>query len=216
MTEIRSYRRVFDLERRVYSVDGLRLNPGGVPVRGIVYFVVLLLLALMAGTLPLVGALPWYARDLVLPAAAATALSVVRLEGRTFHLAATALARHLAAPRRLGGLSGRSDAGGTWYPDDILVLPDGSDPRLRRLRYTGPGAVRVAVEHERLHRADMAAAGIGRAGRRHTLVLRQLPARRPARRGQVILLARGARMLIRPHSVRPHSIRAHGDRPASP
>ena len=38
MMEIRSYRRVFDLERRVYSVDRLRLNPSGVPVRGIVYF----------------------------------------------------------------------------------------------------------------------------------------------------------------------------------
>ena len=30
-SEIRSYRRVFDLERRIYSIDRLRLNPGGVP-----------------------------------------------------------------------------------------------------------------------------------------------------------------------------------------
>ena len=35
--EIRSYRAVFDLERRIYRVDRLRLNPGGVPVRGVVY-----------------------------------------------------------------------------------------------------------------------------------------------------------------------------------
>ena len=42
MIEIRSYRRVFDLERRVYSVDRLRLNPGGVPVRGIVYLLAIL------------------------------------------------------------------------------------------------------------------------------------------------------------------------------
>ena len=40
--EIRSYRRVFDLERRIYRVDRLRLNPGGVPVRGVVYFLVIL------------------------------------------------------------------------------------------------------------------------------------------------------------------------------
>jgi hypothetical protein len=32
--EIRSFRRVFDLERRIYRVDRLRLNPGGIPVRG--------------------------------------------------------------------------------------------------------------------------------------------------------------------------------------
>ncbi len=35
MMEIRSYRRVFDLERRIYQVDRLRLNPSGVPVRGV-------------------------------------------------------------------------------------------------------------------------------------------------------------------------------------
>ena len=34
--EVRSYRTVFDLERRLYRIDRLRLNPGGVPVRGIV------------------------------------------------------------------------------------------------------------------------------------------------------------------------------------
>ena len=34
LMEVRSYRRVFDLERRIYRVDRLRLNPGGVPVRG--------------------------------------------------------------------------------------------------------------------------------------------------------------------------------------
>ncbi len=44
MIEIRSYRAVFDLERRIYRVDQLRLNPGGIPVRGVVYF-----LAILAG-----------------------------------------------------------------------------------------------------------------------------------------------------------------------
>jgi hypothetical protein len=32
--------------------------------------------------------------------------------------------------------------GRCWRPEELLVLPDGSDARLRRLRYTGPGAVR--------------------------------------------------------------------------
>jgi hypothetical protein len=86
--EIRSYRAVFDLERRIYRVDRLRLNPGGIPVRGVVYFLAILLTTLIAGRLPLVGepirALPWYLRDLALPIASATLLSVIRIEGRRF------------------------------------------------------------------------------------------------------------------------------------
>jgi hypothetical protein len=54
--EIRSYRRVFDLERRIYSVDRLRLNPGGVPVRGVVYFLAIVLGGLIAGGMPFIGA----------------------------------------------------------------------------------------------------------------------------------------------------------------
>ena len=50
MIEIRSFRRVFDLERRVYSVDRFRLNPAGVPVRGILYLLVALLTAIRAAT----------------------------------------------------------------------------------------------------------------------------------------------------------------------
>ncbi len=39
--EVRSYRNVFALERRVYSIDRLRLNPGGVPVLSLVYMAVI-------------------------------------------------------------------------------------------------------------------------------------------------------------------------------
>ena len=69
--EIRSYRRVFDLERRVYSVDRLRLNPSGVPVRGVVYFVAVVAVVLASSSLPLLGTglglAPWYLRDLLFP-----------------------------------------------------------------------------------------------------------------------------------------------------
>ena len=53
MIEIRSYRAVFDLERRIYRVDQLRLNPGGIPVRGVVYFLAILAATLLASSLPL-------------------------------------------------------------------------------------------------------------------------------------------------------------------
>jgi hypothetical protein len=156
--EIRSYRSVFDLERRIYRVDRLRLNPGGVPVRGVVYFLAILATVLIVGSLPVlqlaVRTLPWYLRDVALPGASAAVLSVIRVEGRPFHLAAQALLRY-RSEARMGtsapawGSGPRSiGSGGRWRMDEILMLPDGSDGRLRRLRYTGPGAVLVTVAHE--------------------------------------------------------------------
>lgn len=96
--EIRSYRRVFALERRVYRIDSIPLNPNGVPLRGIAYFAVLLAMALVVSRLTLVGAavrlLPWYMRELAGPALGAFVFTAVRIEGRPFHLAALALLRH--------------------------------------------------------------------------------------------------------------------------
>jgi hypothetical protein len=198
--EIRSYRRVFDLERRLYRIDRLRLNPGGVPVRGIVYFLLLLALALLAGALPVLGALlrvlPWYMRDVVLPAASAALLGAIRVEGRPFHLAAHALLRYGMGPRHLAGLRGCHPPGERWRPTDILMLPDGSDARMRRLRYTGPGAVMVAIEHERAAgRVEQGSAVPFR--RRAEVTLAQLPEARVLRRPQVIRLASRARLLVR-------------------
>ena len=146
MSEIRSYRSVFDLERRIYRIDRLRLNPGGIPVRGVVYCLAILAALALAARLPLVGdavrVLPWYARELVLPGASAGLLTLIRVEGRPFHLAAAALARYAVAPRHFSGMRPCAPPGRRWCLPELLVLPDGSDTRLRRLRYTGPGAVR--------------------------------------------------------------------------
>jgi hypothetical protein len=190
--EIRSYRAVFDLERRIYRVDQLRLNPGGIPVRGVVYFIAILLAMLIAGGLPLVGAaigaLPWYLRDLALPVASATVLSVIRIEGRPFHLAAYALLRYRVGSRRLAGVRpcGATDA--RWRPEEILLLPDGSDGGMRRLRYTGPGAVLVTVAHERIESRGPL------GGTR--LTLRELPVERAPAQAQVIALARSISLRV--------------------
>jgi hypothetical protein len=198
--EIRSYRSVFDLERRIYRIDRLRLNPGGVPVRGAVYGIVALLAMLLMGALPLVGALtrmlPWYLRELAFPGGLAALLTVIRIEGRPFHLAARALVRHAIGPRELvgvraGGRVSRSLSGRRWHPEELLLFPDGSDGCLRRLRYTGPGAVLVTVAHERSAWGSGLRACVGGAPR---LMLRQLPGRRAPVRGQVIALAPGARL----------------------
>jgi hypothetical protein len=200
--EIRSYRRVFDLERRIYSVDRLRLNPGGVSVRGIVYFLVLLIGGLLAAGLPLlgpiVGVLPWFLRDLALPGACATVLSVIRIEGRVFHLSAQSLVRYWTGPRRLMGTRRCESVGAFWRPQEIVMLPDGSDSRMRRLRYTGPGAVLVSVEHERCGRAmELGSRGTARPGLRSVVSLRERGDARVLEQGQVIALGAGARLRVR-------------------
>lgn len=196
--EIRSYRAVFDLERRIYRIDRLRLNPAGVPVRGIVYFLALLAVVLVCASAPplraLVDALPWYLRYVALPSASAALLTVIRIDGRPAHLAARALLSHRLSPRRSVGLRARRtgwgfELGACWRPDEILLLPDGSDARVRRLRYTGPGAALVTVAHERVESPALAL-----SGRRSRLTLRELPGRPRPVRGQVIALAPDARL----------------------
>ncbi len=195
MSEIRSYRRVFDLERRVYSIDSLRLNPGGVPVRGIVYLLAILAAALVATRLPLIGSairvVPWYLRDLALPAAVASVLSLLRVDGRTFHLTACALVSYWVGPHRLTRLRRARSIAEIWLPNPVLFLPDGSDGRMRRLRYRGPGAVLVTCEHERAHERRQPSLPT-----RNALVLRQSGTGRALAEGKVIALARGARLLV--------------------
>jgi hypothetical protein len=201
--EIRSYRTVFDLERRIYRVDRLRLNPGGVPLRGIVYFLGILVAALIAGSVPLLGTLmrtlPWYMRDLGLPGAGAAVLSMIRIEGRPFHLVARSLARYALGPRHLSGArpcraGDCSRVGQRWYPPPILSFPDGSDARLRRMRYTGPGTVLVAAAHRR---AEWRVGQVGRLLRRSDMTLSGIAGRPAPARGQVIALRRGARLRVR-------------------
>jgi hypothetical protein len=200
--EIRSYRRVFDLERRIYRIDRLRLNPSGVPVRGVVYFLAILLTALIARRLPLLEIVarlpPWYLGDLAIPAASAALLTMIRVEGRPFHLAALALARYGTGPRRLAGACRSTDPAGRWYPDEIVLLPDGSDGRMRRLRYTGPGAVRVGLQHERSDRAsERGLSSLIGLRRSPALTLRGLADGGALNPGEVIALAPGARLLVR-------------------
>jgi hypothetical protein len=193
--EVPSYRAVFDLERRVYRIDRLRLNPGGVPLRGFVYCAALALAMLVLAALPVSGLVlqlfPWYLRDIAVPAAGAALLSIVRVEGRCFHFAALSLARHALGARCSRGLRRcrALSTGRRWHPPELLFLPDGSDARLRRLRFTGPGAALVTVPHA------CATAGWRVRGRAPRLVLCALPGRHKlAARGQVLELGAGVRL----------------------
>jgi hypothetical protein len=202
--EIRSYRHVFDLERRIYRIDRIRLNPGGIPVRGVVYFLVLLGAALTAARLPLIAipakAAPWYARDVALPAGLAALLTVIRIEGRPFHLAMRALLRLPLVRRNIAGLGvgprlvpDRQEPGGQWRPTPIVMLPDGSEGDGRRLRYTGPGALLVAVAHER----KTARGPLVWLGVRAHLRIRLKPDGSPPAQAEVVVLQRAIRLRVR-------------------
>jgi hypothetical protein len=189
---------VFDLERRLYRIDRLRLNPTGVPLRGIVYFLALLGAVLLAGALPLVGLLvgmlPWYLRDIGAPGACAALLTLITIEGRPFHLTALALVRYSLGPRELSGLRPCRGADRRWRLDELIVLADGSDSRLRRLRYRGPGTVLVSAAHVRSGwRRGLVRCLMRRADMR----LAALPAKPRPAKGQVIALTDGARLEVR-------------------
>jgi len=162
--EVRSFRSVFALERRIYRIDTLRLNPSGLPLRGIAYAAALVIAALVAGAIPptawLDPLLPWYVRDVGAPLAGALLLGAIRLDGRPFHSAAASLLAYAGGPRRMNAFTPQRDRCGCWRPPSVLLLPDGSDACFRRLRYRGPGAVLVTHPHVRsepglLRRADV-------------------------------------------------------------
>jgi hypothetical protein len=198
--EIRSYRRVFDLERRIYRVEQLRLNPTGVPVRGIVYFLALLGGALVVSRAPLLDVLarsvPWYVREALLPALLATLLAVIKIDGRSFHLAARSMLRFRVTPSHLvqlraAGSAADSRVGARWSPPPLLMIPDGSGGALRRFRYSGPGAVRVNAGHRRERRGRLRST----LGRGPDVVVHA--AASDNARAEVIVLERDARLEVR-------------------
>jgi hypothetical protein len=194
--EIRSYRAVFDLERRIYRIDRLRLNPGGVPVRGVVYFFAVAIAATLISALPAIGVLaglvPWYIREIAMPAGLAAVLAVLRIDGRPSHIAALSMLTHAVQARQLLG-HGAPLPLAQWQPEALLSMPDGSDAHMRKLDYRGPGAVLVTVAHERCETGDGV---LWRLAGRPQLLLRELPGHRLAR-PRLLEMAPGTRLRVR-------------------
>lgn len=164
--DVRSYRAVFDLERRVYRIDTVRLNPGGIPLRGILYAAALVAATFVADRLPpvhlLLAPLPWYVRYLGLPIAAGALATVARIEGRPFHLAVRAMLAQRLAGKHTCGLIRAPAPSARWHPGPVVLIPDGSDGSLRRFRYRGPGAVLVCCAHDRVEWSRRAFAAASR------------------------------------------------------
>ncbi len=106
---IRSYRRVFEVDRRLYRVDRWALPvPGGVPLRGLAYFAVALVAVVLLGALPvagvLLGGLSAPVRYVIVPLAVAMLGTHAAPDGRAAHRFALAwVGVQLRARRRCAG-----------------------------------------------------------------------------------------------------------------
>ncbi|MFL5844341.1 MAG: hypothetical protein ACJ762_06575 [Solirubrobacteraceae bacterium] len=135
--QIRSFRVVFDLERRIHRIDRFRVPlPYGLPLRSAGYamagLLAVLLLAGLPVTGPVIGLLPAPARFVLLPAAVSYALTSVKLDGRSAHAAGMAWLAFVRGPRRLRAFAPLRQEE-TVALGDLAVVVEGPPPRRRRL-----------------------------------------------------------------------------------
>ncbi len=144
---VRSYRRVFDVDRRIHRIDRWVLPiPGGLPLRTLGYFVGTLLVVLIVDGLPLIGdligALSPPMRYVLIPAAVAAIGSQVAPDGRAAHrYALTWLAFALRPRRRSAGRTVPHEGELVPSAGELAVRGDETRPTAGRARIRGPAQV---------------------------------------------------------------------------
>ena len=147
---IRSYRRVFRVDQRIYRVDRWALPvPGGVPLRGVVYFACALLTLLGLSVLPVVGDLVDQLnpplRYFIVPLAVAVLGAQASPDGRPAHrFVADWLRARLRRHRRSAGRPVPHEGEAIAWHGSVAVRWDGTGTELRRARVTGPATVTFA------------------------------------------------------------------------
>jgi hypothetical protein len=187
---VRSFRVVFDLERRIHKVDRWRLPvPYGVPLRGIAYFGLCLAAMVALGSLPIigdvVGLLSPPLRFLIVPVGAACALAWIRIDGRPGHAAIASWGRFKLSPQRLAAFRPVPAVGHVERIGDVAFAPDERFARYRAAVIEGPSVV--------LLRYPPHGWVGGRGGA--TLHVRQLPGP-PLFAGKQVRLRAGQRMVV--------------------
>src|SRR5512132_1320109 len=172
---VRSYRRVFEVDRRIYRVDRWALPvPGGIPLRGLAYFALALAAVAAAGALPgvgaLVGVLSAPLRFVVVPLAVAVLGTQVAPDGRVAHRFAWAwLCLRVRARRRSAGRGVPLEGERVAWHGVLATRWDEHAATLRRGRVRGPARVTFAVpvelaDHPRGRVIARAARGGGAGG----------------------------------------------------
>ena len=149
---VRSFRVVFELERRIHKVDRIRLPlPYGLPLRSLSYAVLAFAAVVALARLPIVGALvaaiPAPVRLAVVPAVMAYALTQLRPDGRPAHWFLLAWMRQRLSPATVVALAPvrrrRTERLG-----ELVVAPDERDVRYRPGVIEGPAValLRLPVE----------------------------------------------------------------------
>jgi len=187
---VRSFRVVFDLERRIHKVDRWRLPvPYGVPVRGIAYFALCLAAIVAFGALPIlgggVGLLSAPLRFVIVPVGAACAVAWVRIDGRPGHAAIGSWARFKLAPQRLAAFRPVPAVGQVERIGDLTFVPDERFARYRAAVIEGPSVVLLRYPPR----------GWVAGREKATLHVRQLPGP-PLFAGKQVRLKPGQRMVV--------------------
>jgi hypothetical protein len=144
---VRSYRRVFEVDRRIYRVDRWALPvPGGVPLRGVAYFALALVAVVVAGVLPglggVVGALSAPLRYVVVPLAVAVLGTQAAPDGRVAHRFAWEwLCLRVRSRRRSAGRAVPLEGEPVAWRGVLATRWDEHATELRRGRIAGPARV---------------------------------------------------------------------------
>lgn len=141
---LRSYRLAFEVERRIHRVDRFRIPvPYGIPLVALGYWTVVMVVFLVAGALPILGALlsalPWPLRLILLPGLVTRALCHKRADGRPAHEAITAYLSFLLSTKHLVGLAAAPHEDG--HLDPLAVAGDKHGARWPRGVVRGPCTV---------------------------------------------------------------------------
>jgi hypothetical protein len=154
---IRSYRRVFEVDRRLYRVDRWALPvPGGVPLRGLAYFAATVIAVVVLGRVPgageLLGALAPPLRYVVLPLVVAVLATQAAPDGRSAHrFASDWLRMRFRARRHSAGRRVILEAEPVAWHGVLPVVWDEHGAHLHRARVRGPARVTfnrpVALAH---------------------------------------------------------------------
>jgi hypothetical protein len=148
---IRSYRRVFEVDRRIYRIDRWALPvPGGIPLRAVGYFAATVLLAVLLSVLPatseLISPISSPLRFVVIPLAVAVLGSQAAPDGRAAHrFALDWVGFRLRARRRSAGRVMPLEGEPVPWHGELGVTWDEHGTRLARGRITGPARITFNV-----------------------------------------------------------------------